>query len=253
MPDPAPAASDSSDASGDLDREEEGVARSCYLLEFSVGPGGARQGDVFAGTSVAELAAAFADRYDDHGADSYLVMWYGALLHLWVVQEGVIVEGIDLHPYLRTGDARCDRALARIVAAHRRDDDLWDVLDQVMEPYDFDMARALPLLAHVLDLHERSEAGDDDARSRLDRILEDAEAEKAPESYDGVTVERLVLDWDAVAAAAPPLREPVLEAEWVRVRWASKDLMHPETYLNPWGAEWVEPLHLGVNDLENGD
>jgi hypothetical protein len=248
VPDLAPAAPDALD----LD-EEESTAHSCYLLEFSVGSGGARQGDVFVGTSVADLAAAFAGHYHGHGADSYLVMWYGALLHLWVVQEGVIVEGVDLHPYLRTGDARCDEALAETIAAQRRDDDLWDVLDQVMEPYDFAKARALPLLAHVLDLYERSEDGDADAGSRLDRILEDADAEKAPASYDGVTVERLDLDWDAVAAAAPPLRQPLLETEWVRVRWASDDLMEPDTYLNPWGEEWVEPLHLGANDLENGD
>lgn len=250
MTDPAFAAPSAPD---DLDQEEEGVAHSCYLLEFSVGSGGARQGDVFVGTSVADLAAAFADHYDGHGADSYLVMWYGALLRLWVVQEGVIVEGIDLHPYLRTGDARCDRALAETVAARGRGDDLWDVLDEVMDPYVFDKARALPLLAHVLDLRERSEAGDADAEARLDRILADAEAEKAPESYDGVTVERLDLDWDAVAAVAPSLGEPVLEADWVRVRWASNDLMQPGTYLNPWGEEWVEPLHIGANDLENGD
>ncbi|KAB2387782.1 hypothetical protein [Actinomadura montaniterrae] len=250
MPDPAPAAPDDLD---DLDQEEEGAAHSCCLLEFSMGSGGAPQGDIFVGTSVADLAAAFAGHYDGRGADSNLVMRCGALLHLWVVQEGVIVEGVDLRPYLRTGDARCDEALAETIAAQRRDDDLWDVLDRVMDPYDFDEARALPLLAHVLDLHERSEAGDADAGSRLDRILEDAEAGKAPASHGGVAVERLDLDWDAVAAAAPPLREPVLRAGRVRVRWASDDLMEDHTYLDDWGEEWVEPLHIGANDLENGD
>ncbi|MEU6751508.1 hypothetical protein ABZ914_35285 [Spirillospora sp. NPDC046719] len=248
MPDPAPAAPDDPDL-----EEEEGLAQSCYLLEFSMDSGGPPRATSSSARPSPTSPPPSLGHYDGRGADSYLVMRCGALLHLWVVQEGVIVEGVDLRPYLRTGDARCDEALAETIAAQRRGDGLWDALDQVMDPYDFDEVRALPLLAHVLDLHERSEAGDADAGSRLDRILEDAEAGKAPASHDGVTVERLDLDWDAVAAAAPPLRKPVLQAEWVRVRWASDDLMEPFTYLDPWDEEWVEPLRIGANDLENGD
>lgn len=264
--------------------EEDGLPHSCYLLEFSVSPGGARQGDVHVAPTLDGLRESFERRAD--GADGYLVMQYGAVLHLWIVQQGEIVEGIDLHPFLRTGDARCDEALARVLAmsAHDRDDALFDEDDDeeghddedrdgededdgdeersgsaervaalIMEPFDFSPERSLPLLAHAFALHDRSVADDAAARAELDRILADAKAEKVPESFDGVTVDGLALGWDALAQVLPPLREPVLATRWVEVRWADGVRKHPETYLNPWGDGPLDPLHLGVNDLENGE
>ncbi|GAA2422375.1 hypothetical protein GCM10010191_37670 [Actinomadura vinacea] len=85
---------------------------SCYLLEFSVGPGGSRLGDVYAASDLAALRETFEGRWGD-GYDHvipYQLMWYGAVLHLWVVQKGRIVEGFVLRPYLRSGDPACDSA-----------------------------------------------------------------------------------------------------------------------------------------------
>ncbi|WP_158642450.1 hypothetical protein [Actinomadura sp. WAC 06369] len=257
--------------------EEEGLPHSCYLLEFSVSPGGARQGDVHVAPTLDLLRESFERRA--HGADGYLVMLYGAVLHAWVVQEGEIVQGVDLHPFLRTGDERCDAALARVLALSADDLDDYDdededdeddeeeteeteetegdetggIVARILEPYDFSPERSLPLLAHAFDLHERSLDGDAAARAELDRILADADAGKAPESFGGVTVDRLALDWEAVAAALPPLREPVLATKWLGVRWADGAERHPETYLEPWGDGPLDPLHLGLNDLENGE
>ena len=231
--------------------EEEGLPHSCYLLEFSVMPGGARQGDIHVGTTIDALCESL-----QHGIDDYLVIWYGAVLHLWIVQEGLIVEGIDLHPYLRTGDERCDRTLARIIELKEQEDDRWGAIDQVLKPYVFDKALALPLLTRVLELQDRIEAdeSDTDAERELDRILEAAEDKQAPTTFDGMTVERLHLDWDALGKAAPPLREPILATDWVSVRWADPDLRHEESHLHVY-TEPTEPehLHVGHNDLENGD
>ncbi|GGV10815.1 hypothetical protein GCM10010182_33700 [Actinomadura cremea] len=255
--------------------DEEGLPHSCYLLEFSVSPGGARRGDVHVAATLDGLRESFEGRA--HGADGYLVMRYGAVLHLWIVQEGEIVQGVDLHPFLRTGDARCDEALARVLALRGDDldyededepdeDEAEDGSDgddgsgqpafQIMAPYNFHPERSLPLLAHAFALHDRSgagDAGDAAARAELDRILADAEAGKAPESFGGVTVEGLALDLEAIAKVLPPLREPVLATKWVEVRWADGVRMHPETYLDPWGDGPLDPLHVGLNDLEGGE
>src|SRR5258707_15693766 len=101
------------------------VAASCHILEFSVGPGGARQGGLPAALGPARFSAAFRRRYDaDHIA--YLVLWYGAILHLWTVRAGVLVAGTDLHPLLRTGDPALDRAVVAVLDAGR-DGAVWEL------------------------------------------------------------------------------------------------------------------------------
>lgn len=229
---------------------------SCYLLEFSVGPGGARLGDVYAGTTLDALRDTVRERWTSDHLDDYLVIWYGAVLHLWVVQEGVIVEGVDLHPYLRTGHEGCDRTLARVLTVRDEGGERWKEIDAILDPYDFEKAPALPLLTRVLELQDRLEAdsGDAAAREELDGLLEAAGNEQAPASYGGVTVAGLSLDWDALAAVLPPLRAPLLTAGRAAVRWARPDLRHPESYLHVY-LDPAEPesLRLGVNDLENGD
>ncbi len=187
-------------ASEPADRDEaRGLPHSCYLLEFSVSPGGARLGDVFVG---------------------------------------------------RTGDDRCDRALARVIAGRDA------AVNTVLDGYEFDTVLASPLLTRVFEFQDRiaADADDSEARAELDRILEAAGDGRAPTSYDGVTVEGLGLDWDALAAAVQPLREPILDGGWVGVRWADPGLRHPESYLHVY-TDPAEPedLHLGLNDLEHGD
>ncbi|XRQ06410.1 hypothetical protein ACN3XK_59350 [Actinomadura welshii] len=233
----------------ELHDDEDGLPHSCYLLEFSVEPGGARLGDVHVGSTLGMLRQSWSLFGSD--LDDYLVLWYGAVLHLWVVQEGAIVQGIDLHPYLRSGDPRCDAAVPRIVEARESGDDRWDVLEQVIEGYDHETAEALPLLAHVLELQDRAEDGDKAAGAELHRILADAEAEDLPESYGGVTVERLELDWDAIAGVLPPLREPLLaDTACVGPHWGDDTLRERSIYLRD---EPLVPMHIGLNDLENDE
>ncbi len=240
----------------EIDTEEDGPPHSCYLLEFSVSPGGARLGDVYAGGTVDAVRAATERRWDTGDIDGYLIIWYGALLRLWVVQEGTIVEGVDLHRYLRTGDERCDRTLERVIACREERGDRWKVIDRILSPYVFDTATALPLLTRVLELQDRLEAdpADAPARTELDAILEAAGEKRAPASYGGVTVGGLRLDWDALAAELPPLREPILETGRVGVRWADAGLRHPESYLHYYTDPAApETLHAGTNDLESGE
>ncbi|GGM55927.1 hypothetical protein ACFFX1_07935 [Dactylosporangium sucinum] len=80
---------------------------SCYLFEFSVQPGGMRQGDVHAYPDLAGIRRAFERRYfgfdDDFVAE---IIDSGAVLHLWVVERGTLTGGFDLHPFLRKDDDR---------------------------------------------------------------------------------------------------------------------------------------------------
>ena len=215
------------------------MERSCYLLEFSVSPGGARLGDVHAGVTVDALRASVDRRYGGEGIDGYLIIWYGAVLRLWVVQEGRIVQGLDLHSYLRTGDERCDRTLERVIG-WRGD----EPLDWIMDSYGFDAQAALPLLTRYYEIQ--------DAGGDVEVLMDDAS--KAPATYGGMTVDRLELDWDALARDLPPLREPVAAEGRFDVRWADPGLRDPESYLHHYlDPSEPESLHLGVNDLESGD
>lgn len=228
-------------------------SRSCYLLEFSVGPGGARLGDVYAGPTADALRETVRERWADD-IDDYLIIWYGAMFHLWVVQEGEIVEGIDLHPYLRTGDEACDRVLARVLTLREKGGERWNQINAALYPYDFDKAKGLPLLARVLELQDRVEAGDAGVRAELDQIIEAAGKNEAPDSYGGVSVTGLSLDWDALIEDLPPLREPLFTEGRIDVRWARPELRPPDTYLHVYtDPSESESLRLGINDLENGD
>ncbi|MFC3999754.1 hypothetical protein ACFOVU_27825 [Nocardiopsis sediminis] len=221
---------------------------SCYLLEFSVSPGGARQGDIHAYTDLKALREGFDER---NGADPYLIMWYGALLHLWVVQNGEIVQGIDLHPFLRTGDERLDRTLARVLDGGRKegDDDAWDELfSTVTEDFDWNPAAALPTLAHLYDLRDRAGAGDEAAKAEIHRLNEAVEDGDDLEEFAEAGPEGLELDWDAIAAAVPALREPLMGPGWLPVAWAKGVRKPRDSYL-----DIADELRLGFNDLENGD
>ncbi|WP_436771208.1 hypothetical protein [Yinghuangia sp. YIM S09857] len=231
---------------------------SCYVLEFSVDHGGSRMADVHAFGDLDALRASFERRCarfgEPGGVDAYLVMWYGAVLHLWVVQLGAIVEGIDLHPYLRTGNPRYDEALARLLDIQRQgiEDDEWNGLfDLISQAFAYDMAAALPLISRVFDLRDRTAAGDADAPAELASVtasLADAvESGVAPTSLHGATDVRLVLDWDGIAAIAPTLDKPVLMSDATALRWSLTCPEHLETHLR-----FARRLHLGLNDLEFG-
>lgn len=231
---------------------------SCYVLEFSVAHGGSRMADAHAFGDLQGLRASFdrrCARFGEFGCvDAYSVMWYGAVLHLWVVQHGVIVDGIDLHPYLRTGNRQYDRALSRLIKVQRQDtdEDGWSSLfDLIGKAFAYDMGAALPLLSRVFDLRDRAAAGDADASAELARVTksltEAVESGCTPTSLDKTSGVRLVLDWDAIAAVAPALQNPVLVSGATTVRWSQPCPDHLETHLR-----FARRLHLGVNDLEFG-
>lgn len=235
-------------------RQHDGVATdaSCYLLEFSVGPGGARLGDVHAYPDLVGLREGFERRCDwrgEDGVDPYLVMWYGAELTLWVVQHGEIVEGIDLHPFLRSADPRYDATLQEVL--DDQDEDWRELFDLVVEAYLDRTAAQLPLLARLRAVRAREAAGDEAAADELQEMIDelDAAREEAadPEESEADGANELRLDWDAVATAAPPLQGSPARGRF-EVRWSPAFPRHNSSYL---GAG--RTLHLGVNDLENFD
>ncbi|GAA4635506.1 hypothetical protein GCM10023196_081270 [Actinoallomurus vinaceus] len=252
--------------SADAALESEDVAEaSCYLLEFSVGSGGSRLGDVFVAADLAGVREIFERRYK--GATDlipYHVMWYGAVLHLWVVQGGSIVEGIDLRTQLRSGDPACDRTLARVVALQERDHDderaeeIWEDVDAVIEENNWDAAPTLPLLGRVFELHDRIDEdpdGAETAQDELDAIREAIDEGTLPRP-DGSAPQTLTLDWDAMAASAPALADPLLASSWVTVAWAGDPIRVKDSYLchDLRGSDSGRiALHVGCNDLESGE
>ena len=242
-------------------------AVNCYLLEFSVGGGGSRIGDVHA---VPDLGAA-RESFEGHWGDSlddvlaYHVMWYGAVLHLWVVRQGAITEGFDLRPCLRSGDAACDRTLARIISLQERapDDEraeeIWDDADSVMDGAAFDCAPTLPLLGRVLELHDRIDAAPGSpAAVRAEKELEEfRDADHEPlEGWpaDDAGPRSLRLDWDALAAVTPSLEKPFVSSDWMELRWADEPIHVKDSHVT-YGLQWYGRLavHSGWNDLENGE
>jgi hypothetical protein len=247
------------------------VDLSCYVLEFSVGPGGARLGDVHVAGTLAEARTSFELHclVEQHGVDPGLIMEFGALLQLWVVQRGTIVAGIDLRPFLRSGDAEADRAMARLIQVRGTSghslDDLKSLLDEALFLHSCEQLRALPIIARIFDLYDRAGAGDSTAASELDRLAEQIRVERdgfaegrAPTLGTGESAAtRLDLDWDGIAAVAPALQEPVLNEGKVAVRWSTAFPGPSGSYLQP--HEYLKQNDLpvmvraGYNDLEFGE
>lgn len=227
--------------------------RDCYLLEFSAGSGGARRGDIHAHTDLAGLRAGFEARCAHHGedgVDAYLVMWYGAVLHLWVVRDGEIVDGLDLHPFLRCADPAYNTALQDVLDTHD-DDDFREFFDAVIEAYPFRTAAVLPLLARGLELTEAAMLGDDAASDELDSLSDELAAAVAerrdPVLPYPIISNTLTFDWEAIAAAAPPVRPGEAQGEFT-FRWGTVTSPVPDSHLRH-----PRTLHFGVNDLECGD
>ncbi|GAB3456572.1 hypothetical protein GCM10027570_38360 [Streptomonospora sediminis] len=242
-------------------------APSCYLLEFSVGSGGARLGDVHAAPDLAAARESFETRFAVD-PDSYLLMWYGAVLHLWVVRCGAVTEGIDLHPYLRSGTPAGDRTLARVVTLKRkafaadsseRDWEVWEDADLVMETADFDCAPTLPVLGRVLELHDRIDAdpGSADAQRAAEELEGFRESDgELPDGWPALDAgpRALRLDWDALACVVPALEAPLLTSGWIRLAWAGEPIRVKDSQITE-GLRWDPSfaLHVGWNDLENGE
>lgn len=225
-------------------------------------PGGARLGDVHVAGTLAEVRTSFELRclVEQHGVDPGLIMDFGALLQLWVVQRGTIIAGIDLRPFLRSGDAEADRAGARLIQVRETSDhsldDLRKLLDAALFLHSCEQLRALPIIALIFDLYDRAGAGDSTAADELDRLAEQIRVERDGFAQ-GRAPTRLDLDWDGIAAVAPALQEPVLTEGKVAVRWSTAFPGPSDSYLQP--HEYLKHndlpvmLRAGYNDLEFGE
>ena len=74
---------------------------SAYILELSVGPGGSRWAETHTWTEAWQLRLILEEFCaNDDNLAAYHCISYGATLAIWVVQEGHLVDFIDLHPYI---------------------------------------------------------------------------------------------------------------------------------------------------------
>ncbi|MFB4194701.1 hypothetical protein [Streptomyces carpaticus] len=215
---------------------------SCYLLEFSVGSGGARKGDIYAAGTLADVRRAFEEA--DH-LDPYLLLWYGSCLRLWVVRHGTVTGGVDLRPYVRCTDPAYDATVRRLLLdPDGTKGDLLDDLDGALSEHGWDMLAALPLLDRVLALRDRggpaAEAGE-----RL--AVAAAETGDLPLPASGRPVAGLWLDWAALGRRAPALEAPLLTEGPVSVALARGVPRDPDSYLC---AGVAGELVAGANNLE---
>jgi hypothetical protein len=82
------------------------TSKSCYLLELSVEPGGARRWDVFAYNSPEHIRRCLEQEFLGTDADAtelaaYLAVWYGETIKISIVDDGRVVRTLDLHPFIR--------------------------------------------------------------------------------------------------------------------------------------------------------
>jgi hypothetical protein len=74
---------------------------SVYVLECSVQPGGSRWAELHTYTTPGPILRVL-DRLcaNEHGFFAYHTLWYGAVVGLWTIHHGEVVDFTDLHPYL---------------------------------------------------------------------------------------------------------------------------------------------------------
>jgi len=82
------------------------VTKSCYILELSVEPGGARRGDLYAYSQWPDLRRSIEHEFLNTdpmfvamAAD--LAVFYGETIGIWVIDGGRAESFVDLHPFLR--------------------------------------------------------------------------------------------------------------------------------------------------------
>lgn len=133
-------------------------AKSAYVIETSVGPGGSRWAEIHAYNDKSHIEAVLRSFCENRSMEAYHAIWYGADLYAYAVQRGAVTVAIDLHrhlyakigssPSVRLDDEAALRAmiLASVRAARESDDELdeddndealwddlgdWDVFDRV--------------------------------------------------------------------------------------------------------------------------
>jgi len=103
------------------------MAASCYILEVSVEPGGARRGTAFVYNSLAHIRKCLeqeflAEHPDERAGVASLAVCYGETIALWVVEEGRVVSVVDLRPFISVR-VRDEPACPLMEAVHR--DNAW--------------------------------------------------------------------------------------------------------------------------------
>lgn len=215
---------------------------SCYLLEFSVGSGGARKGDIYAAGTLDAAREAFEET--DH-LDPYLILWYGSCFRLWIAQHGTVTGSVDLLPYVRSADPAHDATVRRLLLGTEEwIRDVLDDIDEVLVEHGWDMLAVLPLLDRVFTLRER---GGPAAAAEERRIVAAAETGDLPRPAPGAPAAGLWLDWAALAARVPSLEGPLLSEGPVSVALAPGIPRDPDSYLC---AGVADELFAGVNNLE---
>lgn len=149
--------------------------KSTYVLETSVGPGGARWAEIHAYSDVAHIEACVRVFCENTATQAYYAIWYGADLWLYAIERGEITFKLDLHPFL----------YAKLAGRG---------------PHRLDERDALAAMITGVVREESGEEDTDEEALGLDD-LDDWEV------FDRV---ELFVDWPAVLAKVPALEGPLL-------------------------------------------
>jgi hypothetical protein len=105
------------------------MSRSCYILELSVSPGHGRRGELFVYGRPVHLRRCLESEFlDEDPRDrvrAVAMVAYGETVALWVVEEGRVVRGIDLRPFVRV---RLPDGLDLTLAEARLRDEPWKAM-----------------------------------------------------------------------------------------------------------------------------
>lgn len=82
------------------------MPKSCYVLELSVAPGGARRGDLFTYSRMVHIRRCLEQELlgpdpADRAYAASLAAGHGETIALWVVEGGKLIRGIDFCPHIR--------------------------------------------------------------------------------------------------------------------------------------------------------
>lgn len=93
------------------------MSASAFILELSVGPGGSRWAETHTWTEPWQLRAIL-ERFceNDDNLAAYHSISYGATLGIWIVQQGRLIDFIDLHPFILVTVEGQRRPLAEFLA-----------------------------------------------------------------------------------------------------------------------------------------
>lgn len=129
------------------------MSQSCYILEVSVEPGGARRATGFVYNSLAHIRKCLeqeflAENPDDRAGAASLAVCYGETIALWVIEKGCVVSVVDLRPFISV--RMRDEPACPLLEAVKRDEAWQDQLsDGHLFRFELDwdsIARAAPPL-----------------------------------------------------------------------------------------------------------